>query len=131
MDMRTVHPSAWFSASDFDGLGKEMTIGNVMMQQVGAEFKPVMYFNGQEKGLVLNPTNNKLIIAMLGWESKDWTGQKIVLFSYTAMFQGQPQLRIGVRPPDGKAIAATPTPVRQYAQPAQPLKDEMNDEIPF
>ena len=127
MDMRTVHPSNWFSASDFDAIGKELTIGNVMMAQVGAEFKPVVYFNGQEKGLVLNPTNNKLIMAMLGWESKDWTGQKIVLFSYSAVFQGQPQLRIGVRPPDGKALSAPPTPIRQQ----QPLKDEMNDEVPF
>lgn len=130
MDMRTVFPSPWFSASDFDGVGLEMTIGNVMNQQVGADFKPVIYFHGQEKGLVLNPTNNKLMIAMLGHESKEWTGKKIVLFSFTAMFQGQPQLRIGVRNADGRAPPAGAAQVADYSQ-RRSAAEDMNDEMPF
>jgi hypothetical protein len=128
MDMTKIFPSQWFSASDFDAVGTEMTIGNVMMQQVGAEFKPVVYFNGQEKGMVLNPTNNKLMCSMphLGGESKEWTGKKVILFSFTAMFNGQPQQRLGVRAPDGRATVAAPSPV-----PNRSLKDEMNDEVPF
>jgi hypothetical protein len=128
MDMRTVTPSQWFTANDFDAVGTEVTIGNVMMQQVGAQFKPVIYFNGQDKGLVLNPTNNNLLMSMLGWESKEWTGKKIVLFAFTAMFQGQPQQRIGVRSADGKAPQAKPAKVPVAPPPPQ---DDPNDEIPF
>lgn len=131
MDMRTVHPSPWFGAGDFDGVGKELTIGQVMMQQVGAEYKPVIYFQGQEKALVINPTNNKLIIAMLGWDSNDWIGQKIVLFSYSAMFNGQPQLRIGVRQADGVAPPATPERGSRHMQMAQAQRKDMDDEVPF
>jgi hypothetical protein len=136
MDMRTVFPSPWYSASDFDGVGKEFTIGNIMMQQVAAEFKPVMYFNGVEKALVLNPTNNKLLIAMFGPDSKEWTGKKVVLYSFTAMFGGQPQLRLGVRAADESgrtppAEPATGTQVARAAAAAQQRIDDMNDEVPF
>jgi hypothetical protein len=127
MDMSTQFPSPWFAASDFDAVGKEMTIGNVMLQQVFAEFKPVVFFNGQEKAMVLNPTNNKILMGFFGKDSKDWTGKRIVLFSFTAMFQGQPQLRLGVRLPDGHAQPAAPAQVTNYAA----LKDEMNDDIPI
>jgi hypothetical protein len=129
MDMTKIFPSPWFAASDFDAIGKEMTIGNVMMQQVSAEFKPVVYFHGQEKALVLNPTNNKLMIAMFGGDSKNWTGKNVVLYSFSAVFQGQPQSRLGVRAPDGRATPAEP--VSPPSSRPLPRTDDMNDEVPF
>lgn len=131
MDMSNVYPSRFFSPADFDGTGKVFTIGNVMMEQVMAEFKPVMYFKGQEKALVINPTNNKILMGLPGFgkESNNWVGKEIVLFSYHAMFNGQPQMRLGVRGNISGATPATPTPIKEY--PSVPLKDEMNDEMPF
>lgn len=133
MDMKNVFPSPWYSASDFDGVGKNFTIGNVMMQQVAADFKPVMYFNGVEKALVLNPTNNKLLIAMFGAESKEWTGKRINLYSFTAMFGGQPQLRLGVRAADesGRTPTEAPAKTPDYEQRAMAAREEFNDEVPF
>jgi hypothetical protein len=96
-----------------------------------------MYFNGMEKGMVLKPTNNKLLMAMFGGDSKDWTGKKVVLYSFTAMFGGQPQQRLGVRAADesGRARPADPAQTPNYAERAQQqprtLGQEMNDEMPF
>jgi hypothetical protein len=130
MDMEKAIPSPWFTAQDFDGIGKEFTIANVMMQQVMAQFKPIMWFQGQEKALILNATTNKVLIALYGKESNAWTGRKIVLYSYMGQPQfGNPaQLRLGVRAPDNQAPAAKPTEIRRQPK---TLEDEMNDEIPI
>lgn len=131
MDMRTVFPSRFFRPEDFDGTGKVYTIGNVIMEQVAAEFKPVMYFRGIEKGLVLNQTNSKILMSLPGFgaESNQWVGKEIVLYSFTAVQNGQPQQRLGVREHKGGSVpVAAPTPIRQYNQAAQ---DEMNDQVPF
>jgi len=42
--------------------------------------KPVLYFKGKEKGMVLNKTNAKTIAELYGNNTDDWLGQKIVLF---------------------------------------------------
>lgn len=133
MDMTTVFPSRFFSPNDFDSVGKVFTIGNVIMEQVMAEFKPVMYFKGQDKGMVINPTNGKILIGLPGFgkESNNWVGKEVVLFSYHAMFNNQPQLRLGVRVPDGRAATASPAPIKQYGTPPGGLRDEMEDEVPF
>jgi len=127
MDMEKAIPSPWFSAQDFDGVGKEFTIGQVMMQQVQAQFKPVMFFHGQEKALIINGSNNKILMALFGKESNAWTGNKIVLYSFMApaQFGNQPQLRLGVRAPDAHTPKAAPTHIAKYG------KDELNDEIPI
>jgi hypothetical protein len=130
MDMERAIPSPWFSASDFDSVGKEFTIGNVMMQQVQAQFKPVIFFQGQEKALILNGTTNKVLIGLYGKESNAWTGKKIVLYSYMGQPQfGNPaQLRLGVRAPDNQAQPEKPSPIRKRPK---TVEEELDDEIPI
>ena len=155
MDMRTLFPSRFFRVEDLNPGGLQLTIGNVTMEQVLAEWKPVIYFRGHEKGLVLNQTNNKLLMSMPGFghDSNAWVGKDIVLFIYSVIQNGQPAPRIGVRMPGTVEAAqqpqaytpldySKPTPQPYVApgpapyagppvQPRPPLRDEMNDEIPF
>lgn len=51
------------------------------------EKKPVVYFVGKEKPLVLNPTNAKLIADICGPKPSEWTGKTITLYqSSTQMY---------------------------------------------
>lgn len=128
MDMRTQFPSKFWSAHDFDAQGTTFTITNVRKDQVGAEFKPVMYFKGQEKGFVINQGNNKILMSLpgFGFESNGWVGKKVTLYTYMAMFNGQPQPRLGVRQADTEAPVAKPVEIPKYS-----AKEEMNDEVPW
>lgn len=155
MDMRTVFPSRFLRVEDLNPGGTKFTIGNVAMEQVLAEWKPVMWFKGFEKGLVLNQTNGKILSALPGWgpESNHWVGKEIILFTFMAMQNGQPQARIGVREPgpqDGAVQAAPAWQPPDYSQsqqhpanqpqqgvqggapqPGQQMRPPFNDEIPF
>lgn len=133
MDMRKQFPSRFFKAEDFDSDGLLYTIGQVMMEQIMAEFKPVMYFKGQKRGLVLNQSNAMAIAKFPGFgpESNHWTGKQIALFSYHAMFQNKPQIRVGVRLPDGKTKLAEPDKITDYEEEAIKKEEQLSDPIPF
>lgn len=132
MDMRKVFTSSFFRADDFDSEGRMYTIRIVMMQQINQEWKPVMYFEGQKRALVLNQTNSIAISQFPGFtpESDNWANRRIVLFSYHAMFQNKPQVRIGVRLPDSKSKLAEPDKITGD-EPETKRKEELSDPIPF
>jgi hypothetical protein len=60
--------------------------------------KPVLYFQGATKGLVLNRTNWDRIALQHGDDSDKWPGKKIVLGTeiVTAFGETKPALRIRV-----------------------------------
>jgi hypothetical protein len=70
------------------------------MRDVGDDTKPVAYFEGKDKGLVLNKTNSNTISAAYGDETDDWVGAEIVLYETMVEFQGQrkPGIRCLVPP---------------------------------
>lgn len=45
--------------------------------------KPIVYFDGKDKGLICNKTNSKTIAAMYGNYVEAWTGKRITLFVST------------------------------------------------
>lgn len=74
----------------FDLLGKDVTV--TISKVVGGQLtamggrkskKPIVYFEGKEKGLICNKTNSKTIAAMYGNFVESWVGKKITL--YTSM----------------------------------------------
>jgi hypothetical protein len=132
MDMRTVFPSRFLKPEDIADGEKLFTITNVMMEQIMAEFKPVVYFRGQEKGLVLNRTNNTTLVSFFGHESKDWTGKDIILFPSTVVVSGQAQPCIRIRQVNTVGAAHNPPAAApSQGQIYKSNQDEMNDEIPF
>lgn len=88
-----------------------VTIDHVEMEKVGDDTKPVLYFVGKEKGLVLNKTNTNALIDILGTdESDEWIGAKVVLYTTMVDYQGKrvPAIRIDeAQPPRSTATKAT------------------------
>jgi hypothetical protein len=74
-----------------NGDSLELTISKVGFDEVGEEkvTKGVVYFEEFSRGLVLNRTNGKRIIAQLGNETDDWTGKRITLYRSETDFAGK------------------------------------------
>ena len=60
--------------------------------------KPVLYFEGKEKGLACNKTNGKTISAMYGNSVEAWIGKRITLYATTTTFGSDTVECIRVRP---------------------------------
>jgi hypothetical protein len=143
--------SRYFKAEDV-ATEKKLRIKNVSEELIGTgaekEKKLVVWFTNDERGLVLNRTNNRTIRGAFGDAVDGWTNKIIELFPTQADFRGRmvPALRVRIPPPKqapgngqsaAKSKAATPKPPVTHDElddelPAKPsLADEMDDEIDF
>ena len=90
MNINTAYPSTYLKASDLQGRRVIVTIARVDIEDVGDDTKPVVYFTGKTKGLVLNRTNAVTIAELLGSEeTDDWISGSVVLFATKVDFQGR------------------------------------------
>ena len=99
MNINKAFPSTYLKAGDLDGREFSVTISEVVMMDVGDDEKPVIYFTGSDKGLVLNKTNALEIASAYGEETDSWPGRQIVLHTAKVLFQGKPVDGIRVRVP--------------------------------
>ena len=116
MRISSVFPSRFLKASDLpDGRDVRVVIDDVQMEMMEQqnEEKPVCYFQGKDRGLVLNVTNATTISAVLGDDTEAWRGQSIVLFSSTTSFGGRVVPCIRVRVPRPAAPVPQPAPAPQ------------------
>jgi len=74
----------------FDLQGKEVTVtinkvlaGDLTAQGGRKSKKPIIYFEGKEKGMILNKTNSKTIAAMYGAYVEEWVSKRITLYVST------------------------------------------------
>jgi hypothetical protein len=85
-------PSKYLKAADLNGRNVVVTIDHVNIEPVGRdkEIKPVVYFAGKDKGLVLNKTNSSKIKQLAGTaETDDWAGVKITIYPTETEYQGE------------------------------------------
>lgn len=99
-----VYPSKYLKAEDLGDEEPIVTIERVVMETLeskdrGKQEKPVAYFKGLEKGLVINKTNWSIIARIHGDESDDWIGKQITLFSMDVEAFGEMVNAIRVKPP--------------------------------
>lgn len=135
MDVRT-YQGNYLKAADLQGQSVTVKIRSVVEEDVGnpAEKKPVAYFEGKEKGLVLNSTNSNTISDLLGFESDLWLGNAIVLYPAQTEFAGKVVDCIRVKMPAStqahpiQNIAPSPPPTSALAAPTDVPP---SDEIPF
>lgn len=124
MNLDQMYPSKWIKASDLQGQTIPVVIVRVVMEDVGDEAgKPVAYFQGKAKGLVLNKTNAMSIGLVHGSDTDGWTGKTIELFPAVVMFQGQNVPCIRVRPVAAAYAGAYAQPVpgaAVYGAPERP-----------
>lgn len=136
-----VFPSKYLKAQDIpQGQFAAVTIDRVQMEDVSGdgEDKPVIYFRGKNKGMVLNRTNWSSIADVYGDESDNWSGQQVSLYQTTTQFQGKntPCLRVQVYngQGQGKPAAAPPRQQPKPQPPENPIPEDGGidvDSIPF
>lgn len=126
-------PSKYLTKEDAEPK-KLVTIRKFAMETIEGRGKSddkwVVYFQEFEKGMVLNPTNQKLMQMALGLtadsDTNDAIGKKIVIFNDPAVQDLNGELVGGIR-----IRKYNPSPGAQQAAPPPPKEDEFEDDIPF
>lgn len=123
MRIGAAFPSDYLKAADLQGRPAPVTISHVSMENVGgSDHKPVLYFHGKQRGLVLNKTNANIIASVHGEETDSWAGKRIELYPTQVEFQGKMVEAIRVRHPQHQpqqsAAPAAPTAPAASAPPA-------------
>ncbi len=127
MNINQAFPSKYLKAADAEEADLIVTIARVKMETIGqgakAEQKPVVYFTGLEKGMVLNKTNAKMIEKIAKSDDTDnWTGVKVRVIATEVEFQGDLVMSLRIREVK-KATKEAPTDGADIAPPV--------DDIPF
>lgn len=102
MNINDAFPSNYLKASDLGDSQPVVTVDRVELEPFGRtkEMKPVVYFAGKQKGIVLNKTNSKKIAEIaMSHDTDDWHGVQIRLYSTEVDFQGETVEAIRVKAP--------------------------------
>ena len=134
-DIRDAFPSKYLKASDLKGRSIVVYIDRIDYEPVGQsrEMKPVVYFRGKEKGLVLNKTNcNKIISITASPVTEDWEGHPIVIYPTETSFQGDQVecIRVKQAAPSFKRVEPEPEP-EPTSEPEPVGAGITDDDIPF
>ncbi len=140
MNINEAFPSKYLKASDIPEEGQTVVIASIDEEEVGKdkEVRPVLYFEGEDKGIILNKTNATNISKLYGYETDDWIGKKVQLGTAWVDFQGQSVEAIRIYPPKRSSANAPlgkqatqrepePAGAREFA----PRGGDLDDEIPF
>lgn len=119
MHYRAMFDNEYLGAWDIPtGRNVAVTIERVeareLTSQRGKDHKPVVFFRGKQKGMVMNKTNCKAIAGMYGTDTTQWVGKPIAIYSTTTSAGGETVECLRVRP--------TPPQVRP-ARKAEPEPD--------
>lgn len=132
-DINDIFPSKYLKATDLRGREITVAMREVQIEKIGDDTRPVLYFVGKEKGLVLNKTNSMNIALVYGPETDAWSGHPVTLFSAWVDYQGKQVQGLRVRAAQA-AYAPAPVPARVPvpAQAAPAAADPFDDSsIPF
>ena len=133
-------PSKYLKCSDLRGARPVVTIARFVIEKVaksrdGKEQKPVIYFVGKEKGLMLNKTNAMKITEIIGSAiTEEWIGHAIRLYPSVTTFAGEKVECIRVQAVGTQRMTMTkpPPPPPMPLSPESFLDVSENDEkIPF
>ena len=113
-------PGNYLKAADLQSQDVKVVMDRIVIEEIGGEHKPVIYFQGHERGLVCNKTNANNIAMAYGDETDDWIGKEVILYTAMVDYQGRSVEAIRVRvpprrPQNGGGFQHTPT--RQFTAP--------------
>lgn len=129
-DYRSMFDRDYIFAFDLDGRDVTVTISKVVAGELTGEGgrkskKPIMFFEGKDKGLAINKTNGKTIASMYGNDTTKWIGERITLYPTTTQMGGETKDCIRVRPripqPNGERRPQQNRP--RQAAPVQPAAE--------
>jgi hypothetical protein len=126
-DIRDAFPSKYLKASDLKGAQVTVVIDRVEYEAVGQDrqMKPILYFDGKDKGLVLNKTNcNAIIQISESPDTDDWKGLRVLIYPTETAFGGEQVECIRIK---RAKVAAKPKPV------VEEMEEETGDDgsVPF
>lgn len=136
MRISETFPSHYLKASDLQGRTVRVVMDRVEIEKLGDDMKPILYFKGKDKGMVLNKTNANKIAEMFGDNTDEWEGGEIILYEAQVAFQNNtvPGLRVRLAPvKKSTGVAAStdePRPT-ETATPKRTTAEIIDDEIPF
>lgn len=133
MRMSEAFPSNYLKAADLQGRRINVTIDHVAVEEVGRQKdrKPIVYFQGKDKGLVLNKTNGNKISAIAGTDEMDeWGGVAVQLFPTMVDFGGEEveAIRVAAIKPGSQKPAPKPEPA---PLPTAAEFQAQDDDVPF
>ena len=136
MRISAAFPSDYLKAADLQDRTIRVTMSHIKLEQIGQgdkqETKPVLYFQGKEKGLVLNKTNANTIAAVYGDDTDNWEGAEIDLFPAMVDFQGKSVAAIRVKvPPIQRQRAAPLNPQPPAGTTVSERNPPPSDDVPF
>jgi hypothetical protein len=102
-------------------------IGGVTTEVFGNDFTDklvakLLLTDGAERDLVLNQNNAQRLAAAFGDNTDDWHGLDVILWVEDIDFRGETVASIKIGPAPPPMLPAPPKP---------PVKDELDDDIPF
>lgn len=105
MKISEAFPSRFLSAADLDGAAVRVVIADCTPEELDEheQPKPVLRFQGRQKGLVLNRTNANVLVEAWGDETDDWRGREVELYPARVQFGTRlvDAIRLRVPPPPG------------------------------
>jgi hypothetical protein len=120
--MADAFPSKWLKGTDIGDTQPTWTISAYTQEEMpGGEKKWVLFFEEEQKGLVLNRTNADVCAKQWGDDFDDWIGQKIGLFTMPVQFNGKVTDSIRLRVAPRK---------RPPVPPKKTTAEEIDDELP-
>lgn len=127
---RTMFDNAYLGAWDIpEGRNVTVTIDRVvagtLKSQRGTDKKPLVFFKGKKKAMVMNKTNCKTIAAMYGTDVGEWVGKQIAIYSTTTQAGGEtvPCLRVKAGAPRGRAADELPPDPPEDEEAPEPGSD--------
>jgi hypothetical protein len=120
MKISEAYPSKFLRSGDVGDNQLRLRISHVDLEDVaqGEDPKPVLYFLGKTKGMVMNRTNSKVIAEAYGDDTDTWQGREIILYSTQVPFQGGLVDALRVRVP--KAAPKKPDKIESGPPPKKP-----------
>lgn len=101
-DYRAMYDRKYVGAWDLSGKDVTVKIVRVVAEELqnrqGKNKKPVVYFDGTDKGFALNKTNGQIIASMYGPRTRDWVGKCITIYPTQVSFGRDQVDAIRVRP---------------------------------
>lgn len=132
MNIRELKKSKYLKKEDCEP-PLQLTMNEVRLEDVGADGgqdeRHVLYFQEEEKGMVLNSTNGQLIADITGSEeSSEWAGKKIELYhERNVFFAGKRTGGIRVR----EITQSRPPQTKPHRNVEMSEASSIEDEIPF
>ncbi len=126
MNIESAFPSKYLKAADIpDGQQVPVTIDRVGVEDPSGngdpdENKPVIYFTGKKKGMVMNVTNKNTIVSAYGTDTDNWCGKPILLYKAETSYAGQMVPCIRMRIPKGAVTGGGQYPRTQASVAAEP-----------